>query len=183
MGLSDWHGYALRLARKFNYTNTYYHAEPRMDITNVPAALTASLDFLISSDVFEHIVSPVSVAFDNSFKMLKPGGVLVLTVPFVPHGETVEHFDQLYEYKVIDDEGRKKLKNVNREGIVRWYDDLIFHGGCGATLEMRVFALQSLIKNFRDAGFEEITRFNHAIPLFGITADEYSYPIVGRRPI
>src|SRR5580765_1964750 len=80
MGLSDWHGYALRLARKFSYTNTYYHAEPRMDITNAPAALTASLDFLISSDVFEHIVSPVSVAFDNSFKMLKPGGVLVLTV-------------------------------------------------------------------------------------------------------
>src|ERR1044072_1657831 len=31
LGMSDWEGYAARLADKFSYTNTYYHKEPRPD--------------------------------------------------------------------------------------------------------------------------------------------------------
>ena len=34
-GLSDWNEYASRLRRKFSYTNTFYHTEPRVDITNI----------------------------------------------------------------------------------------------------------------------------------------------------
>src|SRR5918997_4002416 len=33
IGMSDWDGYAVPLAEKFNYRNTYYHQEPKLDIT------------------------------------------------------------------------------------------------------------------------------------------------------
>jgi hypothetical protein len=38
IGLSDWAGYADVLASKFNYTNTFYHQAPRLDITAIDPA-------------------------------------------------------------------------------------------------------------------------------------------------
>ena len=35
LGMTDWKGYADRLAEKFSYRNTYYHQEPRLDISAV----------------------------------------------------------------------------------------------------------------------------------------------------
>ena len=89
LGMSDWDGYAVRLAEKFRYTNTYFHQEPRLDISGPQLAecLLQSSDFIISSEVFEHVVPPVRRAFENTFKMLKPGGILVLTVPYGHLGE------------------------------------------------------------------------------------------------
>jgi len=77
LGMTDWKGYADRLAEKFSYRNTYYHQEPRLDISEVeiPVDLLAN-NFIISSEVFEHVVPPVSRAFENVAKMLKPGGSL-----------------------------------------------------------------------------------------------------------
>ena len=55
LGMSDWEGYARRLEEKFSYVNTYYHAEPRLDITRIAHDAAGRYRFLISSDVFEHI--------------------------------------------------------------------------------------------------------------------------------
>src|SRR3712207_6181027 len=33
IGMSDWHGYAMSLAHKFDYRNTFYHKGPKLDIT------------------------------------------------------------------------------------------------------------------------------------------------------
>ena len=93
LGMTDWEGYANRLAEKFSYQNTYYHQEPRLDISavEIPAHHLAN-DFIISSEVFEHVVPPVSRAFENVSKMLKPGGLFILTVPYTNKKETIEHF-------------------------------------------------------------------------------------------
>src|SRR5215472_510771 len=104
LGMTDWPGYANTLAEKFNYQNTYYHQEPRLDISamEMPAHLLAN-DFVISSEVFEHVVPPVSLAFENVAKMLKPGGLFILTVPYTNKKETIEHFPELYDFTVVED--------------------------------------------------------------------------------
>ena len=45
MGMSDWEGYAGPLAGKFDYTNTYYHQEPHLDITDIDPALEGNAGF------------------------------------------------------------------------------------------------------------------------------------------
>src|SRR5438093_659657 len=55
IGLSDSENYAKRLSDKFNYTNTFFHQEPRLDIAAAPEDLVRRFDFIIASDVFEHV--------------------------------------------------------------------------------------------------------------------------------
>ncbi len=70
-GLSDWEGYATGLARKLDYTNTFLHTEPHLDIVDIDGRLAGTLDFLISSEVFEHVAPPVQRAFANASRLLK----------------------------------------------------------------------------------------------------------------
>ena len=157
LGMTDWQGYADRLAEKFSYRNTYYHQEPRLDISavEIPVDLLAN-DFIISSEVFEHVVPPVSRAFENVAKMLKPGGLFILTVPYESNKETIEHFPELYDFTVVRDNETFVLKNRTREGVIQEFRNLVFHGGPGTTLEMRIFSEDSPIQHLRDAGFHAI---------------------------
>ena len=95
LGMSDWDGYASVLAQKFSYQNTYYHQEPRLDIRDIDPKLEGTMDFVISSDVFEHVPPPVSMAFENARRLLKPNGILVFSTPYSKETETVEHFPEL----------------------------------------------------------------------------------------
>src|SRR4029077_10303808 len=119
LGMTDWEGYADRLVEKFDYQNTYYHTEPRLDIAAASIAPKfMGNDFIISSDVFEHVVPPVSRAFENVYKMLNPGGVFVLTVPYGTQRETIEHFPELNEFSVVEKDGSFVLRNKTRAGVV-----------------------------------------------------------------
>ena len=83
--MTDWEGYAVKLAEKFDY---HYHKEPRLDIAAASiASKFVGKDFIISSDVFEHLLPPVSRAFENVWKMLKPGGCSFSLCPMVPSGK------------------------------------------------------------------------------------------------
>jgi len=157
LGMTDWKGYADTLAEKFSYRNTYYDQEPRLDISAVelPAHLLAN-DFVISSEVFEHVVPPVTRAFENVWKMLKPGGLFILTVPYGNHKETIEHFPELYDFTVVEDHGTVVLRNRTREGVIQEFRNLVFHGGPGTTLEMRRFSENSIIEHLRNAAFHAI---------------------------
>ena len=75
LGMSDWSGYANLLRKKFSYENTFYNHEPRLDIMNLTEKYLGKYDFVISSDVFEHILPPLQQGFDNLFRLLKPGGI------------------------------------------------------------------------------------------------------------
>ena len=54
-------------------------------------------DFILSSDVFEHVAPPVERAFEEAFRLLKPNGFLCITVPSVAD-DTVEYYPDLHEY-------------------------------------------------------------------------------------
>jgi hypothetical protein len=70
LGTSDDSSYAFHLTEKLDYRNTFYDREPRFDIANPPADEFGKYDFLISSEVFEHVPPPVEAAFCNAFRML-----------------------------------------------------------------------------------------------------------------
>ena len=48
IGMSDWDEYAQRLAKSLDYTNTFYHKAPRLDITERSGPQYTGLDFIIS---------------------------------------------------------------------------------------------------------------------------------------
>lgn len=156
IGMSDTGIYADLLPKQTGYVNTYYHQEPRLDIQNPGAEHLGCYDFVISSDVLEHVAPPVSTAFMNLRLLLRPGGLLVLTVPFSMEGETVEHYPELHDFRVDEIDGQYVLFNRTSDGREQRFADLVFHGGPGSTLEMRVFSEASLRRELEQAGFTDV---------------------------
>lgn len=180
VGLSDSKGYARRLAKRLGYTNTFYHRKPFLDITAIPEERAGSCDFLISSDVFEHVPRPVSAAFVGARRLLKPGGVLVMTVPYALEFEhTREHFPELHDWALARSRDGWLLRNRREDGIEEVFDDLVFHGGAGSTLEMRLFSRASLLRELEEAGFREIRVAGEAMPEIGVVWPcDWSLPVV-----
>jgi SAM-dependent methyltransferase len=181
IGMSDCDNYARPLSEKFSYQNTFYDKEPKLDISNVDTALYGKFDFIISSDVFEHVLPPVSVAFENVRRLLKPGGVFIFTAPYMKTGATTEHFPGLNKYEIIRDAEGCYLKNIAADGAEQIYRNLVFHGGDGATLEMRLFSEASLIDEFAKAGFEDLMIGNHTYLKYGIYwPEDWALPMVAK---
>jgi len=180
IGMSDWETYAKRLSKVFAYKNTYYDTKPHLDITDPDPELFGTLDFLISSDVYEHVAPPVSIAFENALKLLKPNGVFIFSVPF-SLDETVEHFPDLYDFDIAGSGDSSVLTNTTKSGERQEFKDLVFHGGRGATLEMRVFGKDHLISQFVNAGFREPEICEEPYAQFGIDFPQlWSLPMVAR---
>lgn len=181
LGLSDWPRYADVLEARLGYRNTSLHQEPRFDLLDPDPALLGRLDFLIASDVFEHIDPPIERAFANARRLLRPGGVLILTVPYRLDGETKEHFPELHDYRLVERAGRYRLENVTRDGRRQTFDDLTFHDGYGHTLELRIFSLPSLRAQLRDAGFAAVRLYDRPSFAHGICwPGGVSFPIAAR---
>ena len=107
IGCSDW-GYADLLAEKFDYVNTFYDHEPQLDLCNVDWSRWPpdSFDFITCTDVLEHVEPPVERTFENMRRLLKPGGVAILTVPTTLEPATREHFPDLHDWR-IETEGKR----------------------------------------------------------------------------
>jgi SAM-dependent methyltransferase len=179
IGLSDSAAYAVPLAQKLGYTNTYFHTGPRLDIADVPADRAAEADFIVASDVFEHVAPPVARAFVNARRLLKPAGVLIFSVPFSLDAETVEHFPDLHDYRLVDTGGSWRLENRTVDGREQVFTDLVFHGGPGTTLEMRLFSRAGLEREFTAAGFARLRIADEPCPEHGIVWPEpWSVPMV-----
>ena len=185
-GLSCWNEYAQRLRRRLGFENTFFHRQPYLDITDIRQQRTGTLDFLIASDVFEHVAPPVERAFENARRLLKKDGVFIITVPFTHPGEAgiplQEHYPNLFDYKVRrSEEGTYVLENTTRTGVKHVHRDLTFHNGPGSTLEMRVFSESSLTSLLRSAGFERINIFSGTHLARGIYwQNKCSVPIAAR---
>lgn len=178
IGLSDSGIYSKALSRIFSYKNTYYHKEPRLDITSIRKEMLDKADFVISSDVFEHVSPPIDRAFDNLFKILKKGGVCIFSVPYKNEGITEEYFLEIFEYTIKRKKGKKVLINKTRQGNEQVFENLRFHGGPGAALEMREFSKSSLLYNIEKAGFINIKLHDNSIPEFGVLIEEVAPSLI-----
>lgn len=184
IGLSDWLGFSETLARKIGYINTFSHQEPFFDISR-PVAIERrhTCDFIISSDVFEHVAPPISNAFLSALELLKPNGHLILTVPFTLDAETIEHFPYLHDYRIVQFGDQFVVLNRTKDGRYMLHENPIFHGGPGTTLEMRLFCRSDLEKQLSAAGFSDIQVRNDDAPQWGIIHKcQWSLPIIAKRP-
>lgn len=180
-GLSDWEGYANRLSEKLDYTNTFFHTAPFLDICDPAPGYRGAWDFLISSDVFEHVPPPAQRAFDGAHAVLRPGGHLILTVPFLNEPQTREHYPSLHDFAVVPHKGSWLLVNKTVEGQFEVFDDLVFHGGPGQTVEMRVFCRDAIVRSLEAAGFRDIRVLEEDHPEFGVLlGPPFSRPIHAR---
>lgn len=183
-GMSDWDGYAIPLSQKLGYTNTYYHKEPKLDIRQINERQQNKYDFIISSDVFEHIQHPVSIAFSNTSRLLKPGGLFLFTVPYEKHGFTREYYPDLFDFRFEQRDEQTVVINTTVDGETQIFTDPVFHGGDGFTLEMRMFTEQSLIKELEDCNFTSIRIHNQHFPPYGIIWPmDWALPITARKEV
>ena len=168
LGFSDSEIYAPSLRRIFAYENTYLDQTPQLDITNAASCEKyLPVDFVVCSDVFEHISPPVPEAFANLRSLLRKTGVLVFSVPTIAAKETVEHFPSFFQTRVVNVGGVDVLVNRRRDGRVEVFQDLVFHGGAGVVLEMRVFSQDRLVQHLEEASFTDIQVYSDAIPEIG----------------
>lgn len=65
------------------YANIDVSAEPDFlcDVTNIPVPDT-TFDGVVCSEILEHVFDPMTV-LEEAFRVLKPGGILLICVPFI----------------------------------------------------------------------------------------------------
>jgi len=182
IGISDKDSYARPLAERFDYTNTHYDRDPRLDITEQHPQLAGTLDFVTCSDVLEHVPPPVGRALEEIAGVLAPDGFLVGTVFCNSENRLREHFPELHQFRVINLGATRVLVNRRVDGSLEITGDLIVHGGDGLTLEMREFGVSELEKHLLAAGFREIHFLADDVPERGIQFDnDVSQPFVARK--
>jgi SAM-dependent methyltransferase len=182
IGMSDTPDVAALLAEKFDYTNTFYHQPPHFDVTRPEQGDRGRYDFILSSEVMEHVPPPVERAFAALCDMLKPDGLLLMTTPYTLGGQTAEHFPGLHEYTLASPGGEIVLVNRRADGTVETFGDLKFHGGHGSTLEMREFSQNSLRAAIIRGGFRSVRFAGESRVEFGIEhAETWSLPVAARK--
>lgn len=179
LGISDSEIYSRRLSRYFSYSNTYFHREPRLDLTNPNPSDFGRYDFVICSEVLEHVESPVERAFEALRRLLKPDGFLIATVPYSLDAATEEHFKDIGNPALAVVNQRLVVVGQLPDGEYKVYDNLVFHGGPGATLEMRLFSETDIRSKLLGVGFPEVRFENKGNIEFGISfTNPCSLPIV-----
>jgi len=182
IGMSDSDELAARLAQKLDYSNTFYHQPPRFDVAHPDPNDLGRYDFILSSEVMEHVPPPAENSFANIFRLLKPAGVLVMTTPYTLGGKTREHFPELHQFILATPGEKTVLVNRRRDGSIEVFENLVFHGGPGSTVEMRVFSEESLREHLLASGFSIVRIASENRPEYGIEHREtWSLPIAARK--
>lgn len=183
VGMTDWNEYARRLGEKFDYRNTFYNREPQFDITNPPPEDFGRYDFLISSEVFEHVLPPCERAFENAYRLLKPSGVLIFTVPYSLEASMLEHYPEIHEFGFAQVGGATVLVNRTRTGELQIFEKPVFHGpGAGKALELREYTEGDVKRMLTGAGFSDVRIYAENQVAYGIVYPEkWSLPVVARK--
>jgi SAM-dependent methyltransferase len=183
LGLTDSECYANRLAEKFDYKNTYFDREPRLDIADITGQQEASFDLLIASEVFEHVRPPFERVLENASRLLRPEGVLLLSMPYEEdEWPSREHFPQFADAGLAQLRSGLVLVNRTAEGELQVFDNLVFHGGLGFSLEMRFLNESALRTALIGAGFTALEFHGQNYASFGIRHQgPWSLPIAARK--
>ena len=148
--------YPVMLGDKFDYYATEYDPakiaegkDPRRfaDFQSLHFGDSA-FDIVIASDVFEHVRDDAA-GYREIFRTLKPGGTLILTVPYL--------HEQPLTLRRVDTSGEKDVFLMEPE----------YHGGGGHTLTYRTYG-RDLLALLGSTGFA-VAHARTEIPALGIT--------------
>lgn len=89
-------------------------------------------------------------------------------MPYKKEGITEEHFPNLFDFQIREEEGINKLYNITKDGEIEVFDNLQWHGGPGQVLEMRLFSEKSLLDSLTKVGFTDIKIHEEDYPEWGI---------------
>jgi DNA-directed RNA polymerase subunit RPC12/RpoP len=183
VGLSDAPVLAeyLKKLPRVNYLNTFLDENPKLDIEDPPKSMIGEVDILISSDVLEHVMFPVSKSLVGSARLLSRRGVLILTVPYQVVGPSIEHYPWMVTYKVELETSPPQVTGFDQSGNQFSISNPIFHGGPGNTLEMRHLNLSVILDELSKAGFHSVEHFYHSIPDLGIVPANGMGAVIGFR--
>ncbi len=181
LGMSDSDIYAGRLENRFNYTNTFYHREPRFDLLHPDEREFGQYDFVICSDVLEHVPDPAA-AFTTLSRILKPAGVCDSERAVFAGSGDDRTFPRSVETGFAEIEGRTVLVGRTTSGEYRVFDKLAFHGGSGATLERRIFSDAGIRAALAAADFPLVQFDASGSREFGVVySDPCSLPVIAAK--
>jgi len=146
VGISDHPACAAAFAEAFDYTNTFFHCDPLLDICDAAAAARfGGCDLVVCSDVIEHTLRPPAVTIANLLAMLRPGGALVLSAPTFRIPATIEWYGGVTGFTIAREAEGFAVHWTDLRGQTLIDRRPIFHGGPGTVLEMRVIAADDLL--------------------------------------
>ncbi len=181
IGISDYYEYSDALKKNANYSPTYLHKEPRLDLMHVEEWEGGAADIVTCFDILEHVDRPVETAIKNLRKLTNPDGVCLITVPYIDIPLTIEHFPLLSEVSIRRVDGVDVLQGIRESGQPFIASNLVFHGYDGEVLEKRMFSRTSLLLQLELAGFTQVHECVEDVPFRGIVWEgNGSRPIVAR---
>ena len=173
IGIGDDWRLARCLYQIFRYTNTQLYSYPNLDLLNIPKAARGQFEFVVCSDVLEHVHPPASRAVNGLFELLKPGGFAVVTVPLTHESAAAEFYPNLQTYEEKDG----IVTWLDIEGVKRVDDNPEFHGGEGLVLAFRIFSADGLIATLKDAGFTLVVSPQELPKINGWDADRSKFNV------
>jgi len=173
LGIGDDWRLARCLYQIFRYTNTQLYSFPNLDLLNIPESAKGQFEFVVCSDVLEHVHPPMSRATDGLFELLKPGGFAVVTVPLTNESAAAEFYPDLQRYEEKDG----IVTWVDKEGVERVDESPEFHGGEGLVLAFRIFSHDGLLVTLKDAGFTSVVSPQAVPQINGHDADHNRYNV------
>ena len=136
---------------RFNYKNTFFNDEVNGEYLDVSRCTDFcsldSLDFMIASDVFEH-VSNLELALSECYKVLKPSGRIFVTVPIM-------YKNKHYKLAILENSKNKIPKSII---------GLYFHGNAFAYREI---GYEEFLHQLVNTGFS-VVKYNIDYPQNGI---------------
>ena len=137
---------------------------------------------MISSDVLEHVFFPIRNSLLGCYKILRPKGYLVMTMPWNFRRPSIEHYPWMVRYKVVENEpGNFTVVGKTKDGIEIKIDQPYFHGGPGNTLELRKLSLDAIIDEIQSVGFTNVEVCLESVRKFGIRRSDGVVGVITAR--
>jgi SAM-dependent methyltransferase len=179
LGIGDDVNLSIALSQKYSYTNTHFDKFPKLDIRTPPVDLIDFCDVVICSDVLEHVDKNVELAIKGIYKILKPGGFAIISVPInTGIDKNLEYFPDLDTWEVSGN----YIKWINTMGETNVDKSPEWHGGRGQTLAFRQWSAKELVDDLTMAGFHDIENVPY-YPKLKVKYLKDSGIYIARKPI
>jgi SAM-dependent methyltransferase len=152
LGIGDDWKVARALYQKFMYTNSYLDKFPIVDLLDPPSASIEKFEFITCSDVLEHTPPPRKTPIANIYRMLKPGGFVVISVPIKPDDTYREYYSGLVSWNFSD--SALHWSDSDGRNFIDSYPEI--HGGEGLTVAFRQWSKKQLEEDLNLLGFSQI---------------------------